>query len=77
MSYDQLLYDQVLEVAIRAAREGGKIALEHLGKHGSVRWKGSQDVVTPSIMKVQERILEIIRSEFPDHAILSEVLVAI
>lgn len=66
----------LLETAIRAAREGGQLAMEGLGRPGNVKWKGSQDVVTASTLKVQERILEIIHQEFPDHdhAVLSEEL---
>jgi len=67
--------ERLLETAIRAARKGGQLALEGLGRGGNVKWKGSQDVVTASTLKVQERILEIIRQEFPDHAVLSEELV--
>lgn len=68
--------ERLLETAIRAAREGGQLALEGLGRPGNIKWKGSQDVVTASTLAVQERILEVIRQEFPDHdhAILSEEL---
>ena len=66
--------DQLLETATRAVREGGRLALERLGNPGRVNWKGSRDVVTPGTLQAQERILEIIRQEFPDHAILSEEL---
>jgi myo-inositol-1(or 4)-monophosphatase len=66
--------DRWLETAIRAAREGGQLALEGLGQPGSIVWKGSRDVVTASMLAVQKRIVEIIRQEFPDHAILSEEL---
>lgn len=65
-------YDQVLDVAIRAARAGGELAHQKLGEPSPVRSKGTRDVVTPNIRAVEERILETIRSEFPDHAILSE-----
>jgi myo-inositol-1(or 4)-monophosphatase len=68
--------ERLLETAVRAAREGGQLALEGLGRPGNIKWKGSQDVVTASTLAVQERILEVIRREFPDpdHAILSEEL---
>lgn len=67
---------RLLETAVRAAREGGQLALEGLGRPGNVKWKGSQDVVTASTLAVQARILEVIRQEFPDHdhAVLSEEL---
>lgn len=66
--------ERLLETAIYAAREGGQLALEGLGRAGPVKWKRSQDVVTPTTMAVQARIVEIIRQEFPEHAILSEEL---
>lgn len=68
--------ERLLETAVRAAREGGQLALEGLGRPGNIKWKGSQDVVTASTLAVQERILAVIRQEFPDHdyAILSEEL---
>lgn len=66
--------DRLLETATRAARAGGQLALERLGDPGRVTWKGGRDVVTPGTLQVQARILEVIRQEFPDHAILSEEL---
>jgi myo-inositol-1(or 4)-monophosphatase len=66
--------DRLLETAVRAARKGGQIALEGLGRPGPIQWKGAQDVRTPTTLAVQEAIIEIIRQEFPEHAILSEEL---
>lgn len=66
--------EHLLETAIRAAQEGGQLALEHLGQPGRVKWKGAQDVVTAGTLVVQERIVQIIHQEFPEHAILSEEL---
>jgi myo-inositol-1(or 4)-monophosphatase len=66
--------ERLLETAVRAAREGGQLALEGLGQPGPVKWKGAQDVVTERILAVQTRIIEIIRQAFPEHAILSEEL---
>ena len=64
--------DRLLETAMRAARAGGQLALEYLDQPGTVNWKGVQDVVTTGTLAVQERIVEIIRQAFPDHAFLSE-----
>jgi myo-inositol-1(or 4)-monophosphatase len=63
---------QALEVAVRAARESGKIVLARLGDPRYLRWKGHRDVVTGASMEVQDVILAIIRSEFPEHGILAE-----
>jgi myo-inositol-1(or 4)-monophosphatase len=63
---------QALEVAVRAAREGGKIALARLGDPGYLKWKGHRDVVTGASLEVQDAILSILRAEFPEHGILAE-----
>ncbi len=65
-------YDKILEVATRAAKEGGEIALQQLGKPGEIRRKGSWDITFPVTLKVQERIVQILQADFPDIPILSE-----
>jgi myo-inositol-1(or 4)-monophosphatase len=61
-----------LEVAVRAARAGGRVAVERLHEPGYIRWKGQRDVVTASSLAVQDAILEVIRAACPDHGILAE-----
>jgi myo-inositol-1(or 4)-monophosphatase len=63
---------QALEVAVRAARLGGEVALARLADPGYLRWKGHRDVVTGATLEVQEAILSAIRAEFPEHGILAE-----
>lgn len=63
---------QVLEVAIRAVLEGGKVARELIGDPGYRRWKGLRSLVVGGALQVQARVMEIIRAEFPDHALLAE-----
>jgi myo-inositol-1(or 4)-monophosphatase len=65
-------YDQILEVATRAARKGGEIAIQQLGKPKEIRRKGSWDITFPVALQVQEHIAEILRADFPDIPILSE-----
>jgi len=50
---------QALEVAVRAARAGGEVALAHLGKLDYLRWKSHRDVVSGTTLKVQEAILDL------------------
>jgi myo-inositol-1(or 4)-monophosphatase len=64
--------NDALEVAVAAAREGGRLALARLGDPGYLRWKGHRDVVTGASIEVQNAILSAIRAEFPDHGILAE-----
>ena len=65
-------YEHIKEIAMRAAREAGTLARASSGNPGYQQWKGARDLVVGSVFPVQERIIEIIRSEFPDHAILAE-----
>jgi len=69
---DQLDEEFALEVAIRAARAGGGIALAHLDAQKYMQWKGYRDVVTGASFEVQDAIVSIIREAFPDHGIMVE-----
>jgi len=62
----------ILDTAVRAARAGGKVALDRLGDPGWVRWKGMRDAQVGAALDVQAAILEEIRRDFPDHPILAE-----
>jgi myo-inositol-1(or 4)-monophosphatase len=61
-----------LEVAIRAAREGGRVAREHVGDPLYYSLKGHREVVVGAALKVQDTILRHLRAAFPDEAILAE-----
>jgi myo-inositol-1(or 4)-monophosphatase len=63
---------QALEVALRAARAGGHIALARLGKADYMRWKSHRDVVSGAIIEVQDAILDVLHRETPDFGILAE-----
>jgi myo-inositol-1(or 4)-monophosphatase len=64
---------QVLDTAILAARTGGQLALDRLGKPGFEKHKGPRDVVAGAVLDVQARIVEVIRQQFPDdHFLLEE-----
>lgn len=62
----------ILETAIRAAKAGGQLARERLGQPGYKKWKGPGDLLVEAVLEIQDRILETIRAEFPDHPILAE-----
>jgi myo-inositol-1(or 4)-monophosphatase len=63
---------QALEVAVRAARIGGQVALARLGKNDYMRWKRHRDVVSGATLEVQDAILNVLKQETPDFGILAE-----
>jgi myo-inositol-1(or 4)-monophosphatase len=63
---------QALEVATRAARAGGAVALARLGQPDYQRWKGHRDVVSGAAFEVQDAILEVLTSETPEFGVLAE-----
>lgn len=60
-----------LETACEAARLGGKILKEYLGK-AQVREKGPSDLVTDADLASQHAIERLIRTRFPQHDFLGE-----
>lgn len=66
------LSNQFLDVAIRAARAGGELALARRGNPGYLRWKGPRDPQAGAVLDIQARIMETIKAEFPDHKFLIE-----
>lgn len=63
---------ELLDVAIRAARAGGEVALARLGKPDYQKWKGPRNPMAGASLEVQERIVEEIGRQFPDHPMLLE-----
>jgi myo-inositol-1(or 4)-monophosphatase len=63
---------QALEIAVRAARTGGQVALARLSKSDYMRWKRHRDVVSGANLEVQEAILNVLEQETPDFGILAE-----
>lgn len=64
---------RIKEVAIEAAREAGVYMLEHMGKLKEIEYKGGINNLVTDVDKASERIIiDKIRSNFPEHAILAE-----
>jgi len=61
-----------LDVAVRAARNGGEAARARLGKPGFLKWKGQRDVTSESSLEVQEAVVSTLLAEFPDSEVLAE-----
>jgi fructose-1,6-bisphosphatase/inositol monophosphatase family enzyme len=64
--------EEPIEVAWRCVRAAGEIALSRFRGEHAVAVKGRGNVVTESDVEAELRIKDILRYEFPDHAILSE-----
>jgi myo-inositol-1(or 4)-monophosphatase len=66
--------EHVLRVATAAAMAGLDVHRAHLGRVSSDAWaeKGANDFVTHVDREAESRIIERIRSEFPNHQILAE-----
>jgi myo-inositol-1(or 4)-monophosphatase len=64
----------MLQVALEAARAAASVHAAHLGQVAGDQWaqKGVADFVTHVDREAEARILEIVRANFPDHAIMAE-----
>jgi myo-inositol-1(or 4)-monophosphatase len=63
---------RTLQVAIEAARRGGKIAAARLSSPGYLKWKGRRDVVSEAAFEIQEAIVSTIVADFPEDGIFAE-----
>lgn len=64
----------MIQVAVEAAREGGKFLIMNLGKVKEIRRKAGQEknLVTEIDKRSEEIVIEIIRKHHPGHDILAE-----
>jgi myo-inositol-1(or 4)-monophosphatase len=60
------------DIAIKAARAAGELILARLGDVGKIEYKGAFNLVTEVDKAAEKIIIEILRKEFPDDAILAE-----
>jgi myo-inositol-1(or 4)-monophosphatase len=63
---------QRLEIAIRAARAGGQVLLEHAGNPLYFRLKGRRDLFVGAAQVAQDAIRDLLRGECPEDAFLGE-----
>lgn len=61
-----------LDVAVEAAKGGGRILLDGFYAQKQVRFKGHRDVVTQVDVQAEQSILGILQREYPDFGVLSE-----
>lgn len=62
----------MLQTAIEAARQAGRLIVERYPTDRVVTVKGYRDLVTDADTAAEAVILDLIRARFPDHAIISE-----
>ncbi|HHL40616.1 MAG TPA: inositol monophosphatase [Deltaproteobacteria bacterium] len=67
-----LLNDEVRRTAVEAATKAGALLMEGLGRSHHVEYKGEVDLVTEMDRAAEDLIVEMLRSRFPDHGILTE-----
>lgn len=63
---------EYLKIAEKAAREAGKIHLEHLGNIKEIEFKAKNSLVTEVDKLSEELIIKIIKESFPGHDIFAE-----
>jgi len=61
-----------VEVARLCAREAGRIIMAHFGRHEQMVAKGRGNFVTEADLAAERGVLDLLRQEYPDHAVLSE-----
>lgn len=61
-----------IQLMFQASQGAGKILQTFFGKKGAVRRKGELDLVTDADEAAEQHILQLIRTHFPQDAILSE-----
>jgi len=64
--------EQIKQIGIRAAFQGGEILRRYFGNLKKVSKKGTIDLVTEADIESEKAIIQTIRSTFPDHGILAE-----
>jgi myo-inositol-1(or 4)-monophosphatase len=63
---------ELLETAIRIAREAGALLLDYYRRGVRVEYKGEVDIVTDADRASEKMIVEKLRKHFPDHAVVAE-----
>lgn len=71
--FDTMVLEDLTKVAIEAAREAGEITLRYFNSQTlTIETKSDESPVTIADRAAEEAIVRIVRSKFPDHAILGE-----
>ncbi len=65
-------FERPLQVALKAARQGGRILVKRQAETREIRAKGFRDIVTDADLAANRAIRTALEKAFPDHIILSE-----
>ncbi|MCE5252207.1 inositol monophosphatase [bacterium] len=65
-------YHDLYETLCAAARLGGSILREHFGKQKDIMYKGRINPVTNVDLQSEKAIIDLIKSRYPDHDIITE-----
>lgn len=66
------MLENELRVAIESSKNAGNILMKYFGKVNDISKKGEINLVTEADIEAEKRIIEQIRSSFPDDGILGE-----
>lgn len=69
---DLKITNDFLDVAVEAAKVGGKICVDYFQQELQLEKKATSNLVTQADIESEQAIVEVIRKSFPDHAILAE-----
>ncbi|WP_376697420.1 inositol monophosphatase family protein [Wenzhouxiangella sp. EGI_FJ10305] len=64
--------DQVMQTALAAADAADEVAMGHFGRELEVELKSDESPVTVADRQAEQAIREVIRGQFPDHALFGE-----
>lgn len=64
--------DELLELALEAAREAGEVALRYFQRDVELEWKSDQTPVSVADREAERHLRSRIEGRFPDHGILGE-----
>lgn len=65
---------EFIEVAIKAAKEAGKILIENFRREKKVHWKEAKELVTNIDIESEKLVIQMTKDNFPQHKVLSEEL---
>ncbi|CAL8460782.1 g313 [Coccomyxa elongata] len=71
-SEGSVAFEDLLEVAERAAKAGAAVVSERVDKPRNIEFKGATDLVTDTDKASEDAVLSVLRASFPDHALLGE-----
>jgi len=65
-------FERHMQLAVTAAQKGARTVRSHFGNISQIRKKAAEEIVTEADTAAEEQIINAIRSDFPEHGILSE-----